>query len=161
MSSVRTDFVTQGTYNVYRATDSGLSFTAGTEYASSRLSNQVAASGKDEMYSWIRGMFRIIHSDASVCSGEWFVLKQKTTDALPDMDTSAEVEVLQKEKRIFAHGMFSNGSATYYPPKWIKFQLYNVKLNDGEELRFVFKPFTTTVGHGQIMSIMEWRAVGQ
>lgn len=157
-SSVRTDFVTQGTYNVFRATDSGIAWTDGTEYESTRVSNQVLASGKDELYSWVRGQF-LLYSVGSPWRYEWFVVRMNSADALPDFDTSSEVEVLQKEKRIYARGMIMAPLRTYSSIRTVKFELYNVKLRDGEELRLIIKPYGT-VADGVVQSVMEWRKVG-
>ncbi|MEO5351409.1 MAG: hypothetical protein H7836_17470, partial [Magnetococcus sp. YQC-3] len=76
MNTDRLDFVTHGTYQVYRATDSALAWTDGTEVEIERLSNQIAAVTKDEMFSWVKGQFVLmLSSTATTMRFEWFVIR--------------------------------------------------------------------------------------
>ncbi|MEO5351407.1 MAG: hypothetical protein H7836_17460, partial [Magnetococcus sp. YQC-3] len=101
----------------------------------------------------------MLSSTATTMRFEWFVIRMNASDAVPNMDDSDTVELLHKEKRIYARGFVSQANLSYAPIKPVKFEFYNVRLRDGEELRFILKPWTTHAD-GIVRSIVEWRQVG-
>lgn len=154
-------YVTQGTYQRELIASTGQAWTAGTEFEVATVSDNIVAdtADRDEMYSWVRGMM-MLYISAAANIYEWMVLRMDSGDALPDLNTSSVVEALQKDKRILCRGYEYCTHPTYNPPKRVKFELFNVKLRYGEELRFVVRPLITTADAGNIYGLLEWRQVG-
>lgn len=154
-------FLGKGTYQRDLIADTAQSWTGATEFEVDELSDAVFASGKDEMYSWVRGMVFLYDSDA-FWGYEWMVIKCDSADALQDLNNNSAVEDLLKEGRIFARGLHMlPAPSTGAPVRPIKFEFYKVELQDGEELRLVIRPLITcNAGKGYIYGILEWRQVG-
>lgn len=162
--SAAVQHVTRGTYQREIVADSGLTLTPGTEFEVNELGDNVVAStaDKDELFSWVRG-FLFVYDTTNHVVYEWAVVRQLSTDGLPDFNSSSAVEALHKDKKILARGMLlcpdpdSGG-----PVKPIKFEFYNVALRYGEELRLVIRPIQSSGGaSGRVDGLVEWRQVGQ
>lgn len=154
-------YVTQGTYQRELIASTSQAWTAGTEFEVSTVSDNIVAdtADRDEMFSWVRGMLMFYITAASNIY-EWMVLRMDSGDALPDLNSSSVVEALQKDKRILSRGFEYVTHPTYNVPKKVKFELYNIKLRYGEEIRFVVRPLVTTADAGNIYGMLEWRQVG-
>lgn len=155
-------YVTAGTYQRDLIQAEAQAFTQGTEFEISDVSDAIVAAtaNKDELFSWVRGkVFKFI-TDGYDCY-EWMVLRQNSADALPDLNDNAAVEILQKEKRIYTRGFeLVPDPDSGGPVKPIKFELFNVKLRYGEEIRLVIRPLVTTAATGRYYGLIEWRQVG-
>jgi hypothetical protein len=156
------DFVTGGTYQRNVVNETGITFTAGTEIEGTSLASVIVAdvADQDSLFSWVRGKLYIYHNSLPIIF-EWMIIKCLGTDALQDLNDNAVVEKLHKESRIMARDVSYGGTPTYVPPKNIKFEFYNVKLDTGEELRLVIRPILGGAGAtGVICGLLEWREVG-
>lgn len=158
ISTTALEHVTRGTYHRASVDTGSQTWTISTELELDELSDVLAASGKDEMFSWIRYQFWL-YSAASACRFEWMLVKQLSTEALPDMNDDATMEYLFKERKIFARGLMAQTAPTY-GVRMIKGELYNVKLSDGEELRFVIRPMTAGLSDMAEKGLIEYRQIG-
>lgn len=161
-STTAVSYVTQGTYQREIEALSGQAWTSGTEFELETVSDNIVAAtaNKDELFSWVRGNYIVSISGTNMVY-EWMIIRMDSADALPDLNSSSVVEALQKDKRIFARGFEYISNTTYQTPRRIKFELYNVKLRYGEELRLVIRPLSTTADAGIVNGLFEWRQVGQ
>lgn len=160
VQSVRLEHLTQGTYQIVRSTDSGLSHAVATEYENDDLSTVVVASGADKLYSWVKGQ-HLVWNTGGHSGYEWFVIRQNAGTAAPDMDNSDTVEVLHKEKRIYARGLIHQPNPVYQRLKPITYEFYNVRLRDGEELQLIIKPFVAVTSTVSQYNTVEYRIVGE
>jgi hypothetical protein len=153
--------MTAGTYQRELSSQTAITWTGGTETEVTALANSIVANvaDQDEMWSWIRFQFYVGHSSAFMYY-EYMVIKCLATDATQDLNSSSVVESLHKQSRIFARGlMYSCSSAGASKP--IKLELYNVKLEYGEELRLLIRPLHDVVGAtGMVYGLLEFRRVG-
>lgn len=154
-------YVTQGTYQRDIVLTESQTWTIGTEFEVTDLSDVIIAStvSKDELFSWVRGQI-FCYKTGDGFLFEWMLIRQKTADSLPDLNDNAAVELLQKEKRIFARGLVHQPAPEYSKLSAVKFEVFNVGLRYGEELRFVVRPLTAASGTGFLKGLIEWRQVG-
>lgn len=163
-SSTAVKFVTRGTYQREIVNNGALTFADGTEYEIPAIAQNVLAgtANQDELYSWIRGIVYVYDTTGTMMY-EWMLLKLGTADADPDLNDSPTVELLHKEKKIFGRGitMVCDPDAGA-PVKPIKFELYQVHLPYGKELRLLIRPITVTgAATGYCKGLLEWRKVSQ
>jgi hypothetical protein len=154
-------YVTQGTYQREIVGLTAQAWTTGTEFELGTVSDNIVAdtADRDELFSWVRLQVALwIGSAYNIY--EWMVLRMDSADALPNLNDSATVEGLQKDKRILSRGLEWNPNITYGRPRVVKVELYNVKLRYGEEIRFVVRPLVTTAASGEVQGLLEWRQVG-
>lgn len=152
--------VTAGTYNRVTIAADTLDWTSGAEWELTDLATNVAASGKDELYSWIRAKIYVC-ATGERCVYEYAVIKCASTDALQNLDDSPTVELLHKQHKVLARDIMMVPAPVNSSVKPVKFEFFNVQLNDGEELRLVIRPIATnTVDLGTYYGLLEWRKVG-
>lgn len=161
VSTASVSFVTQGTYQRDLIAMEGVAMTTGTEYEVADVSDVITATtaNKDELFSWVRGLI-FVYIDNLPSMHEYMLIRMKQADALPDLNDAAAVEYLQKEKRILTRGWIHQPLWTYNSLKAVKFELYNLQVPYGEELRFVVRPLTSTAANGYVRGLLEWRQVG-
>lgn len=133
----------------------------GTEAEVLAVATDIAGSATaDTMYSWIRAKIYLLNTAVEPLVYEWALIKCQSTDALQDLSDEAVMEKLQKESRIFAREFHATGK-NESGLKPISFELYNVKLDLGEELRLVVLPHRSTAGAtAEYYGVLEWRQVG-
>lgn len=159
------EYVTAGTYQRLTLESTGVALVKGTELElDTNISDNIRGDGvSDALFSWIRylGYFGTLSTYSTAI--EWMLLKCLQSDGTQDLSDPAVVERLQKESRLFARGMIVNGSAEAGNGyRKLAFEVYNVKLQLGEELRLVGRPLLAVgasnfVGYG----VLEWRQVGK
>lgn len=154
-------FVTRGTYQREVFSQLALTFAGATEdEVDAVATNIVASADKDELFSWVRCQFKV-HSVAEAFHYEWMLIRCLSADAMQDLDDSDTMEYLQKEGRVLKRGLVSVALPNYAAARWQKFEVYNVALNDGEELRLLIRPLVgSTADAGRIYGLLEWRQVG-
>lgn len=157
-------YVTRGTYNREIVDLSTITYTPGTEYEVEPIADNIVAAtaDKDELYSWVRFM-AFIHDTASHLVFEWMLIKCPSADATQDLNDSDVVEKLHKDKRLFARGLLLSPDPDQGGPvKPVKFEVFNVYLPYGEELRLVIRPIQSSGGAtGRVHGVLEWRQVAQ
>ena len=155
--------VTQGTYQREIVDSNALTFVAGTEYEVAVLASNVLAdtADKDELFSWVRGMF-FVFDTGTYCAFEWMVYKTLIADADVDMNASAAMEALHKDSKLFGRGILLQPDPdSGGPVRPVKFEFFNVKLRYGEELRLLLRPIAASGGAtGHVHGVIEWRQVG-
>ena len=160
-SSSAVRHVTSGTYHRDIIIQRSLTFTAGTEWEVPELAtNIVADDGRDALFSWVRCVFWV-YDEGTRHLYEWFVIRCDKDEALQDMNTDSVVENLHKQGRILRRDIVQVFDPEAGNIKKNKFELYNVKLDDDEELRLVVRPITTGgASAGAADGVLEWREVG-
>ena len=160
-SSSSLSYVTQGTYQRELVELEAQAWTEGTEFEVAAISNNIVAAteNRDDLFSWVKFQ-GYLFIWATVGQFEWMVLRMESGDGLPNLNDNGVVEALQKDKRILKRGFYMTANAGYEVPPKIKFELFNVKLRYGEEIRLVIRPMETTADAGQVKGILEWRQVG-
>lgn len=155
--------MTKGTYQREIIALSALDWVAGAEYEVTAVASNIIASTaqKDELYSWVRGTL-FVYDVTSGITYEWMLIKSVSSDATQDLNDSDVVEKLHKERRIFARGLvLVPDPDAGGPVKPISFQVYNVALPYGEELRLLLRPIRASgTANGRIDGLIEWRQVG-
>lgn len=165
--AVRVRHVTEGTYNCERYLTVNQTWaSSGAEYEIEGLNLATAATGKDVMFSWIRGHgflwdAHATQSSREVIAYEWFVLRLEQGASIPDMDDGDTVEALHKQRRVFARGVVSQPPVQNAHMKGLKFELFNVVVPDGEELTLIVRPIAGGTGYGKTWLLLEWRQVGE
>lgn len=155
-------FVTSGTYQRALVYQDNMTWVANTEDEVDGVAAAIAGDvTKDTMYSWIRAKIYVNNNVAEHMGFEWALIKCASGDALQDLNSAADMEKLMKESRIFARDVqyysLSRGSV-----KPIRFELFNVKLNLGDELRLVVRPLCASAGASMYyIGLIEWRQVGE
>lgn len=154
-------FVTKGTYQ-REPIDIGAatSWIAGTEVEIpiAAYIKATAAAG-DQLFSWIRVTMYAWELDAKMLF-EWAIVKQEQGLAMPNLDSSDDMEKLHKEGRLFARGLLYVPHPTHKVPP-VKVELYNVIIDDGDELVMVYKPWITGAANAaRVMGMLEYRQVG-
>lgn len=158
VSNVALEHVTRGTYQRALVEETGQTWAVGTEFEAEDISDVLVASGKDEMFSWIRYQLWLYQTDGP-CKYEWMLVRQASADPLPDMNDSSVMEYLFKEKKIFSRGLMAQTEDTY-GLRALKAELFNVKLYDGEEIRLVVRPISSVTATGVQRGIVEYRKIG-
>lgn len=154
-------FVTKGTYNREACDEGAFTLTAGTEKEVANVAVYIhaTAAGGDQLYSWIRGCF-FVWADTGMLY-EWALVKGLIGAAVPNLNDSDTVEKLHKDGKLFARGIDMSPIKETGRLKPIKFELYNVILQDGEELMMIVNPWCTSgANNARIMGLLEWRQVG-
>lgn len=155
------DFVTKGTYQRLLVEPAVVQHVSGTEGEITAIAGVILTPAEgDAMFSWIRYKSFIYSTDAvgDKLLFEYALIKCGTGDALQDLNDSVKMEDLHKQSRVFARDTIfvRSGDA-----KTIKFELFNVALDNGEELRLVIRPWITTTGASVFhRGVLEWRQVG-
>lgn len=156
------EHVTKGTYQRDTVALEGQNWAQGTEFEIPDLAAVILAdtADKDELFSWIRGQV-FVYDNVAGWSYEWAIIKCDVGDGLQDLNDNSATEILHKEGRLFARGLAMTPGNTYGVARPIKFELFNVNLRYGEELRLVIRPLkATSAGGGYVYGIIEWRQVG-
>jgi len=136
-------WLTKGQYQYVPIDATGSTFTDGTEFQESGISTALKASGQDKVFPWVR--IRLWYqSAASNLAFDWAVVKQLTTDALPDLDSSAVIEVLKKDGVLFAWDTMFQPKNAAGVPRRLQVEFRNVFLRDGQEIRLVIAPRATS-----------------
>lgn len=152
--------VVSGTYHRELITATGVTDAAGTERELTTLANIVKADSKDELFSWIRYVVYRWSSADPICY-EWAVIRCQQSDATQDLNADATVEGLQRMGRILKRGIIWDLPVAGSGPRPIKFELFNVKLDVGEELRILLCPWVSTAGATvSEKGLLEYRQVG-
>lgn len=161
MSKQAVQFVTSGTYQRDIVYQDSIQWAAGTEDEVDQVATSIAGSGtEDTMYSWIRGKIYINNNSGEHMCYEWALIKCQSADAMQDLNDAAAMEKLMRESRIFGRDIWACG-ATRTSLKPVKFELYQVKLQVGEELRLVVRPVVgSAAGSVGYMGLIEYRKVG-
>ena len=161
VSSPAVKHLTSGTYHRELINTTGMQFVAGTEREIVEVAaNIVADDGRDALFSWVRCQLWVIDT-AGRCFGELAVIRCDAGEALQDLNDDTVVENLHKQGRILWRALFQSCDPDGGGVKLHKFELYNVKLDDDEELRLVFRPMNDAAGATcEYRGILEWREVG-
>lgn len=163
VSEIAVRHATEGTYQRAVLHMTGLNFVEGTEYEVSTVADVIVASteNEDELFTWVRGMY-FVYSTSAHMSFEWALIKIDSADADPDLNSGTIFERLHKEKRVFARGMILNPDPDVGGPvKPFKFEVHQVKLLYGEELRLLLRPIGVSgAADGQVVGLLEWRQQG-
>lgn len=154
---------TEGTYQRAILHETVINFAEGTEYEITHLAANLVAdtADKDELFTWVRGMY-FVYSTSAHMSFEWILMRIDAADADPDFNSASTFERLHKEKRIFARGIILNPDPDVGGPvKPFKFEVHQVKLLYGEELRLLLRPIGVSgAADGQVVGLLEWRQQG-
>jgi len=154
-------FMTAGTYQREVEAQTSFQLVAATEYEIAIVANNILAGAvSDQLFSWIR-LNTLIGTAAESLAVEWALIKCTATDATQDMNSAAQMEILQKEGRVFGRGLLQHGSQSTTGYAKLSVEFYNVKLLIGEELRLLLRPLVGTVAATcNAYSVIEWRKVG-
>lgn len=154
--------VTSGTYHrdLIEA-GAGVQWVTGTEVEVTQVAEHIVADdGRDALFSWIRMQFWL-YDTAQRTMGEWAVIRCDKDEALQDLNDDVVVENLHKQGRILRRDMFMSCDPDGGSIKRHKVELFNVKLDDDEELRLVIRPWVSAAGATcYATGILEWREVG-
>lgn len=150
----------RGTYQRELISYTSLTQVVGTEYELAMVATKLLASGADERIKWAR--FHVLCFDiGQFVTGEWMLYKCLSTDADIDMNTAATIELLQKRGNLLKRGYYVSSKADYGKLQGIKFEIYNVDLNDGEELRLLIRPIQISGANTfNIQGELEYRIAG-
>ena len=161
-TSSAVEYVTSGTYQRQDWLATAQTQTVGTEYEIAYVSGVIVAetANKNELFSWVRGQV-FLYETAQYSAFEWFLVRMDTADAIPNLDDEPTAEKLQREKRIMSRGLICQGHPTYGGLRPIKFEVFNVKLVYGEELRLIIRPLVASgAAQSTHFGLLEWRQVG-
>lgn len=151
----------RGTYQRELIADAPADWAVGTEVEQTTVATKLVASGQDERVLWAR--FSVYVYDASVPTiTEWMLLKCLATDAIQDMNDSSAIELLLKRGKILKRGYHhANANLAYGSASKVKWEIFNVDLNDGEELRMLFRPVLNAGTATSVVGELEYRLAGQ
>lgn len=149
----------RGTYQRELIYTGPTDWTVGTEVEQATVAQYLVASGQDEKILWAR--FHCFLFDTTVATiTEWMLIKCSATDAIQDLNDSAVIELLLKRGKILKRGWHRDSSEAYGNSRAIKWEVYNVNLNDGEELRMLFRPVTNAGANQMVIGELEYRIAG-
>lgn len=151
-----------GTYQTEQVALTNIDFTVGTEYEVAVIATSILANtdSKDEVFSWIK-LGAVAGDTASAWAYEWFLLRCNITDATQDTDDEAVMEALQKDKKVLKRGFLSGGNASYTGWRKLEFELFQVRLRYGEEIRLLINPLYTGGATNCLYGRLEWRQQGK
>lgn len=164
VSTAAMKHVTSGTFNIAYLTSTGEQYIIATSNEVAAPALYLKADDKDEMYSWIR-LNAFIFDSADDLIFEYALIRCLQDDALQALDDADTLEYLMKEKRILKRGIHAApcyGATTGSVPKKLAFELYQVKLRTGEELRLIIRPIYPAITGNSVheLGTLEWRKVG-
>lgn len=153
--------VTSGTYHRTLIDTAPAQWVADTEVEETHVSTEIVADdGRDALFSWIRVQFYLYDTESRTF-GEWMLIRCDAGEALQDLNDDTVVENLHKQGRILRRDLFMSCDPDGGSIKRHKFELYNVKLDDDEELRLVIRPWVSAAAATCfVRGIIEWREVG-
>lgn len=160
-SSAAVAHVTSGTYHRDLIENTGLTLVEGTEYNVGAIqTNIVADDGRDALFSWVRCQLWA-YDTTKRAFGEFALIRCDAAEGTQDLNSDTVVENLHKQGRILwrkiAHSCAPDGGGISLH----KFEVYNVKLDDNEELRLVYRPWNGSAASSfDFKGILEWREVG-
>lgn len=129
----------RGTYQYVEISVVPQDLTVGTDYEIGAVATALIAAGQDERVLWARAKIFTCDNGQQML-GKWALIKCLATDALQDLNSATDLELLLKRKHILARGWVQSPHVSYGRMSHIDFEVFNVDLNDGEELRLVYCP---------------------
>lgn len=158
--------ISQGTITQTWTTNTAQDFTAGTEKLLGGVSTVLLASANDEVINWMKLMFVVFPDNqvANFALYQWWLIKQKTTDALPNFDSANfEYDRLIRNGQVLGRSkdIVAVGNDAYTNHRCITVEKYNIRLQKGEELRLVIRPLNTIADGVYEFTALEYRLAGR
>lgn len=160
-SSQAISHVTSGTYHRDIISLADQTWATGSEFEVTTVASHIVADdSRDALFSWIRAKMYIF-SIAERQFYEYAVIRCDKDEALQDLDDDTVMENLHKQGRILRRDLIMCCDPDGGSVPAVKFELYNVKLDDDEELRMVVRPIVaSSAASGNVFGLLEWREVG-